>query len=402
MDTSTEKIIWSPYTKGYIENPYQHLKDCREQNPIQIGSHKEWMFFKHDDVSKILRSKDFFVSDFSRYLKEKEPYIFRNTDACPYLATGTSKWPMYLNDSEHKSIRSLMGRAFNKFDLQTILKEAMESLNHQFDKREQLDLATYCSQFVFHLTKRFFEFKDSLTLAEIEKHSNLVAISQDLFIPKQIYKKINISLLWGRDIYENSTYKKNIEKLSKESNLNLSDDNLNSIMSISLMAAFETSKDNLAIALYEILKKPELITLILNSDSKSLDLLIEELFRFSSPLQFTVRVNKKELAYGDIIIPKNSKLYLSIASANRDPEVFETPDTIVPNRTVNNHLSFGGGAHFCLGAQIARRELRSCLKPLLNFLKNYEIDKEKEPIWSKQIFMRTLKSLPLLPKSAVN
>ena len=399
MDSATEKVIWNPYTKGYLENPYHHLKKCREQNPIQLGFHNEWMFFKYEDVSKILRSKDFSVSNLSGYLKDKEPYIFKNSNACPYLATGTKKWPMYLNDSEHKSVRGIIGRAFNELDVQAILNDAMESLQHQFDPRDKLDLVSYCSQFVFYLTKGFFGFKDNITLDEIKSYSNLLAVSQDILVPKQVYKKINTSLLWGNGIYENSAYKNHIDNLAKESNLNLTEDELNSIMSISLMAAFETSKDNLTVALYEILKKPELITFILNCDAKSLDILIEELFRFSAPLQFTLRVNKKELTYGDITIPKNSKLYLSIASANRDADIFKNPNSIVHDRALNNHLSFGAGVHFCLGAQIARRELKYCLKFMLNFLKGYEIDIEKKPIWSKQVFMRTLKSLPLVPKS---
>ncbi len=395
MDRKSSKIIWNPFTKGYFQNPYEHLKDCREQNPIHIGSHNAWMFFRHDDISRILRSNEYSVSDLSKYFEEKESYIFNNSNACPYLASGTKKWPMYLNGSDHKNVRAIMGKSFKEFDLPSILTSAIDSLHQSYQKDSDLDLVDYCALFIYFVTKQFLNFDDDISLKRIKKYSNLLAISQDIYIPKQIYQKINSELIWGKGIFSNSSYKNNIIKISNELNLDYSEDDIDSITAISLMASFETSKDSLSVALLEIMKHPELIDYVLECDTKSLNILIEELFRFSSPLQYTVRINNKDLNIDNINIPKNSKLYLSIASANRDPNAFSDPDKIIIDRKPNDHLAFGGGAHFCLGAQIARQEMRYCLKPMIQFLKNYKIDTSKELKWSRQIFMRTIKSIPL-------
>ncbi len=398
MDRTASKIIWSPYTKGYFNNPYIHLKECREQNPIHKGIHKSWMFFTYSDVNSIIRSNEFEASELSKYLVEKEPYIFKNTDICPYLSKGTQQWPMYLNGNPHKNSRAIMGKSLHTADLTTIITDAVHHTNHKYQDSTAFDLVNYCGYFIFLVTQKLFGFKDSESYEDIKKYSNMLARSQDLFIPKQVYTEINSWFLWGKDIFPESIYKENITKLSEDLGLNYTDDDIYSILSISTMAAFETSKDNLTIALYEILKDPKLIPSIVDSNTKGLHLLIEELFRYSSPLQYTVRVNKKEFAHNEITIPANSKLYLCLASANRDPEKFENPDSIIPDRQHNEHLAFGGGNHFCLGAQIARQEMRLCLQPMVQFLKNYTIDESENIKWGKQIFMRTVEALPLIKK----
>lgn len=389
------KIVWNPYTKGYFNDPYQHLKECREKKPIHKGIHDEFVFFKYTDVSKILRSNDYNVSRLNTYFKEKEPYIFKNSDACPYLSKGTQKWVMYLNGNEHKNVRSIIGKSFKEFDLEKIIEESTDTLNEYYKSSSNIDLINYCSYFIFLIVEKLFGIKNFESFEKVKKYSNMLAKSQDLFIPRQIYQEINSWFLWGKDIFHDSKYKENIKFFANQLNLEYSDEDIYSIMSVSVMAAFETSKDNLAIALFEILKDQKLINHVLNSDTKELNLLIEELFRFSSPLQYTIRVSKESIEHDNIVIPAKSKLYLCLASANRDPEIFMNPDKIIPNRDPNDHLAFGGGNHFCLGAQIARQEMRYCLKPMVSFLKKFTIDNTQPAKWTRQIFMRTAGFLPI-------
>ncbi|WP_438422586.1 cytochrome P450 [Aquimarina macrocephali] len=394
MDNES-KIVWNPYTKGYFDNPYPHLKQCREENPVHKGVHNEFIFFKYEDVSKILRSNDFYVSELSSYLQTKEPYIFKNTNTCPYLSKGTQKWPMYLNGDEHKNLRAVMGKSFKEFELNQVIKESLTILNDRYKNSITIDLVDYCSYFIFLVTEKLFGIKDFESFENIKKYSNMLARSQDLFIPKQIYEEINSWFLWGKNIFHDSKYKENIRFFANKLNLEYTDEDIYSIMSISVMAAFETSKDNLTMALFEILRDQKLINYVLHNDTKELNLLIEELFRFSSPLQYTVRVNNEVIEYNNIVIPAKSKLYLCLASANRDPENFTAPDKVIPNRTPNEHLAFGGGNHFCLGAQISRQEMRYCLKPMVDFLKRFRIDDSVPTKWARQIFMRTTNSLSI-------
>ncbi len=384
------KIIWNPYTPNYFNNPYPHLKACREQNPIHVGIHKSWMFFTYKDVSEILRSNEFDVSELSTYLNSKEPYIFKNSSECPFLAKGTQKWAMYLNGEEHRKIRVAMAKGISILPLEEVIKLAMTKCQKDFEGLEKFDLIDYCAAFIYYIIQDIFNVQRSKDLGAIRKFSSDLARVQDIYISKQLYQEINNSFLWGKDIFGESKY---MDIIRAEVDLNAED--LYSVLAVSLMAAFETSKDNLGLSMYELIKQPHLAEYIDTTDNNGLNLLIEELLRFSAPLQYTIRVNRERMAIEGHTVPANSKLYLSLASANRDPLQFPNPDQIIPDRAPNPHVSFGGGPHFCLGSTLARMELRHCLKPMSTFLRKYKICDEKDIQWGKQIFMRTAKSIPI-------
>ncbi len=394
------KLVWNPYSPGYFENPYNHLKDCREQNPIQEIFNNSWIILNYKDVNEILSSKDFSVSELSQFFKEKEPYIFKNSNTCPYLSKGTKMWPMYLNDQIHKDTRAIMGKSLNLKNLDTVLSKSVQSINKQYQSKQDFDLVNYCAEFIFMVVKQILGIKSSGEFEKIKTYSSMLAKSQDLYIPKQVYLEINDWLLWGKDIFSDSEFKTKLGLHSNEAELTYSEEDLYSITSLTLMAAFETSKDNLSMALYEIMQKPALIDYILSCNQDELNVLIEELFRFTSPLQYTIRINKNPFEIADKNIPANSKLYLCLASANRDDTIFTNPDELVFDRTPNNHMSFGKGVHFCLGASIARQELRYCLKPMTEFLKNYTLNTSQSVKWSRQIFMRTVESIPVESKNS--
>jgi cytochrome P450 len=388
------KIKWNPYSKGYFSDPYPHLKQCRDKNPIQEGLGNSIFLFKYDDIHEIIRSKDFIVSDLSAFFEEREDYIFKNTTACPFLSKGTKMWPMYLNGEEHKKIKIAITKAFNSLDLNKILENAIEENNLEFQDKSEFDLVDYCSNYIFKVTDEVFNFDNFDSELKIKEFSNLLAKSQDLYVPKQVYNKINDAFLWGKDIFPPSAFKDVI--IEKTKGLNLTEEEIYSIMMISFMASYETSKDSLTISLLEIIKNKALIENINKSTPKELNSIIEEIFRFASPLQYTVRINTKPYILNNQLIKENTKFFLCLASANRDETVFSDPEKIIPNRDDLSHLAFGGGEHFCLGSNIAKQELRVALKPMISLLENYSLKSEEEIKWGKQIFMRTAIKIPLV------
>jgi cytochrome P450 len=388
-------VKWNPFSKGYYNDPYPHLTACRASNPIQKSDLLEdaWFFFEYKDVSSLLRNSDLQASDLRAFFLQKEHIIFNEPGACPYLAKGTSKWPMYLNGLEHKAVRSLIGKSFKDIEVNTIIQKAFHEHFHKFRSNHSFDLVEFCSVFIFLIVKDFFGIDDYESLDHVKKYSNLLARSQDLYISKPVYREINEGFHWGKKLFAKSAFRERFITNAQEAGVVFTEDEVYSVMSVLLMASFETSKDNLSISLMEILKNPELIQFVLNADQQAINVFIEELIRFSTPLHYTIRRNSEPLIYKGHNIPAQSKLFLSLASANRDPLVFSDPDKIIPNRTPNEHLSFGFGSHFCLGAQIARQELRYCLKPMVEFLKDFKINDAIEPKWARQIFMRTLESI---------
>jgi len=95
-----------------------------------------------------------------------------------------------------------------------------------------------------------------------------------------------------------------------------------------------------------------------------LALTVEEMLRFDSALQLFERTAIEEVEVGGVVVEPGQKIAVLLGSANRDPAVFEAPDEFVVDRDPNNHVAFGVGVHFCLGAPLARMELFESLTTL--------------------------------------
>jgi cytochrome P450 len=92
---------------------------------------------------------------------------------------------------------------------------------------------------------------------------------------------------------------------------------------------------------------------------------VEEMLRFDSALQLFERTATEQVEVGGVVVEPGQKIAVLLGSANRDPAVFEAPDEFVADREPNNHVAFGVGVHFCLGAPLARMELFESLTTLV-------------------------------------
>ncbi|PZX18345.1 cytochrome P450 [Palleronia aestuarii] len=103
------------------------------------------------------------------------------------------------------------------------------------------------------------------------------------------------------------------------------------------------------------------------------DAVIEEVLRFDPPLHLFTRWAYEESEIAGVQIPRGTQVGLLLASAGRDAQRFPAPDRFDPDRAANRHLAFGGGRHFCLGAPLARLELRVALGMLRDRLPRLKI-----------------------------
>jgi cytochrome P450 len=93
-------------------------------------------------------------------------------------------------------------------------------------------------------------------------------------------------------------------------------------------------------------------------------LTVEEMLRFDSALQLFERTATEDVGVGGVVVERGQKVAVLLGSANRDPAAFERPDDFDVDRAPNNHVAFGVGVHFCLGAPLARMELFESLTSL--------------------------------------
>ncbi len=132
---------------------------------------------------------------------------------------------------------------------------------------------------------------------------------------------------------------------------------------------------------------------LLHTDPELIPLAVEEMIRWVTPLNNMFRVATVDTMVGEQAISAGDRLALVYPSANRDERVFDEPNRFDVTRDPNPHLAFGYGTHFCLGANLARLELRLLLEALVPRITNLRV--VTEPDIEPNIFARAVKRFDL-------
>ena len=119
---------------------------------------------------------------------------------------------------------------------------------------------------------------------------------------------------------------------------------------------------------------------------------IEEIVRWASPVIFMRRSAAQDVEIGGQVIRDGDKVVLFYNSGNRDEAVFDDPHRFDVRRHPNDHIGFGGGPHFCLGANLARREIQVMFRELFRRLPDLEITGEPDRLFSP--FINGIKHMP--------
>ena len=137
----------------------------------------------------------------------------------------------------------------------------------------------------------------------------------------------------------------------------LSDDELVAAVVLLLNAGHEASVNVFGNGLVAMVRRG-----LLPDDDVALT--VEEMLRFDSALQLFERTATEPVEVGGVVVESGQKIAVLLGAANRDPAAFEEPDEFRVARTPNNHVAFGVGVHFCIGAPLARMELFESLTTL--------------------------------------
>jgi cytochrome P450 len=128
---------------------------------------------------------------------------------------------------------------------------------------------------------------------------------------------------------------------------------------------------------------------------------VEEAVRLESPFRGHYRVARRDTQLGGVDLHEGARVMLLWAAANRDPETFENPDVVDIRRpNPSAHIAFGRGIHFCVGARLARLEVRIILEELLARTRSFSLDPDHPPHYVSSIFVRRHATLPLIAKGS--
>lgn len=143
----------------------------------------------------------------------------------------------------------------------------------------------------------------------------------------------------------------------------LSDDELFFFAMLLLFAGNETTTNLIGGMFDTLAHNPEQFAMI-RDHPELIPGAVEEQLRYSTPIQNLYRYTRTDYRVGEVTIPSGSRLLLAFGAANRDPDVFDDPDTYRANRNPHSHIAFGYGAHMCIGAALTRMEGQAVLREL--------------------------------------
>jgi cytochrome P450 len=161
---------------------------------------------------------------------------------------------------------------------------------------------------------------------------------------------------------------------------------------IAATAGHDTTSASMAGGLHALIENPDQLEL-LKTNPEHIATAVDEIIRWVTPVKHFMRNAVEDAEVGGKVIRKGECLLLSYPSANRDELVFTNPDRFDVTRSPNKHLAFGFGVHYCLGALLARMELRALLTELIPRLDHAEL--AGEPALMKTLFVGGLKRLPI-------
>jgi cytochrome P450 len=177
----------------------------------------------------------------------------------------------------------------------------------------------------------------------------------------------------------------------KDAGADISDDEIRVNCLTLLIAGNLTTTDLIGNGVRLFLTHPEQLAKLI-ADPSLIGAAVEEILRYDPPVDQTGRVASRDLEIGGCPVKAREQLNPSLRAANRDPDVFPDPDAFDINRARAPHVAFGGGAHICLGAPLARIEAQSAFLGLFRRFPNLALVDEA-PHWRSLPFFRGLERL---------
>ncbi len=393
---------------GSLENPYPVYSLLRAARPVlQVPTEGYdgpgvWLLTRYEDVHAALRDPRFSVE------RMNAPIIRDNLDRMPdFIRQSTQglRSMLVMDPPDHTRVRKLANKAFTPKRI-AALRPRIEAL-----VAEELDAIDGRSE--FDLIHELAEPLPAVVIAELlgvpaEDHRTFRGWSTQLINAlgaKTMEERASLSREAGekilgylRDVIAKRRADPRDDLISalihaQEEQDALTDLELLATCNLLLLAGHETTTNLIGNGMLALLREPEQEQR-LRADRGLLPTAVEELLRFDGPVQATIRIALEDIEVGDQVVPEGSPVILNIGAANHDPAVFDAPEELDLGRDPNPHLGFGFGAHFCMGAPLARLEAAIAFGGLLERFPKLSLVDEA-PAYRENPVLRGLQRLDL-------
>ncbi len=378
MTVQTEDPILDPYDYEFHEDPYPYYQRLRNEAPLYRNEElKFWALSRHQDVWEGFRN--------STSLSNRDGVSLDPVSRGPHASKTMSFLAM--DDPAHLRLRTLVSKGFTPRRIRELEPRVTELAVQHLDAT----LAKAASGPVDYVA----EFAGKLPMDVISELMGVPSADRDRIramadgvmhredgvndVPASaIEASINLIVYYQEMIAERR--RKPTDDLTSallDAEIDgdrLTDEEILGFMFLMVIAGNETTTKLLANAAFWGHKNPDQLAPVY-ADPSLVPLWVEETLRYDTSSQILARTVSSELTLYGTTIPEGDVLLLLPGSAHRDERVFDNPDDYVIGRDIGPRLlSFGSGAHFCLGAHLARMEARVALTELVKRIRGYEVD----------------------------
>lgn len=394
-----------PFRPVMLADPYSHYQRIREETPI-YWSHffGGWVLMRYADVKAALLDPRLSSALTRQAQAAQIPAALRGQFAPVDDFLGL--WMVFQDPPQHRRLRQLFTSAFTPRMVERMRQRIQVIADDLLDavyERGELDIvADFSSRLtVMVLTdllgappRDYGLFRDWAHI--IGWYFAIGAIGNEATLP-----------ILDRTVREMSDYLRAIVEdrrraprddlvsallAAEEQGSRLSDDELLSHGLLLLTAGHDSTANTISSGMFHLLRSPEQPRL-LRDNPTLVELAVEEILRYEPTFPFLTRVATVDLEIGGLPIRAGEQVIAALGSTNRDPAQFPDPERFDIRRRPNQHITFGHGPHFCLGAPLARLELEIAFNTLLRRLPGLRL-LDETPAWREEFGPRALTMLP--------
>jgi cytochrome P450 len=382
-------------------DPYRLYAQFRDRGPLQLPEANLAVFSTYRDCDEVLRHP----SSSSDRLK--------STMAQRLLQSGAAPRPLgppgflFLDPPDHTRLRKLVSKAFAPKVVNALQPDIGALVDGLLDRIAEKGQFEVVEDFAYPLPVAVICRLLGVPLEDepqFSRASALVAQTLDPFVaftgavPSGIEERLQATRWlrgYFRDLIEERRSRPGDDFISgliavEESGDQLTEDEIISTCNLLLIAGHETTVNLIANAILAMLRNPVQWT-ALGADAGRAPAIVEETLRYDPPVQLVGRTAADDMTIGRIEVPADDVMVLLLAAAQRDPAEFDRPDTFDPDRGMLRHLGFGRGAHYCLGAPLARLEAGMALSAVTARFPDARLD--SEPQYKTNVTLRGLSEL---------
>jgi cytochrome P450 len=391
--------------KDAIRDPHTYFSALRDQAPVCWDArHRSWVITGHREVTTALRDPRFSSERISPFIRAK----LSGPDTDPLMRQAfdvLAGWMVFKDAPHHMRLRNLVNKAFTARSVEVLRTHIEEIADRLIDHVP--------AQGRFDLIEDVAAPLPSIIIAELlgvpvedrtrfESWTRKVAplVSGGLDDPTRydgVAEGMDCLLNYFKGLvrhYEAQPADNLITQLirARDQDDRLSEAEMLATCTLILFGGHETTANLIATAVRQLLLHPDQFALMRDRQVDD-NLAIEECLRFDGPAKALTRVLLEDLEFEGQAMKAGQRVFLILASANRDPKAFDDPDTFRLDRNLaQRHIAFGYGPHFCMGAMLARLEGSILIPKIVRRLPDIRLA-DPEPDWMPVLLTRGMKSL---------